>query len=215
MARRKGKRTLGSSFSFLGIGTIVPFLHAEGMQQLLRQIVKRVLRTEQQKLLLSMHLALQVASQTIFFWAMVANLTSSGDAVVSQQRSKLFLGVVELLLGDFSTCSAGSDECVLPVAQQRHFSTDESTLLPSTTCIGMCYFFFFLRSMVLCVGVQIFSLNSESRLSRLLWICLLAFLTIVLNFLLRCLYLSLNRDWSILSLQDSHFFSAMVSCFLF
>ena len=57
-----------------------------------------------------MHLALQVASQTIFFWAMVANLTSSGDAVVSQQLSKLFLGVVELPIGDFSTCSAGSDE---------------------------------------------------------------------------------------------------------
>lgn len=57
-----------------------------------------------------------------------------------------FFGVVEscfLLLWDFSTCSAGSDEGVLPVAQQRHFLTDESTLLPSTTCIGMCYFFLF------------------------------------------------------------------------
>ena len=53
--------TLGSSFSFLGIGTIVPFLHAEGMQQFLRQVVKKALRKEQQKSFLSTSAGTQVS----------------------------------------------------------------------------------------------------------------------------------------------------------
>ena len=110
-----------------------------------------MLRKEQQKSFLSTSAGSSSGPGAfLFFWAMVANLTSSRDAVVSQQQSKSFPGVVEscfLFLGNFSPCSAGLDEGVSASKSFFHFvwtsSTDESTLLPSMTWIGMFDFFLF------------------------------------------------------------------------
>ena len=120
------------------------------MQQFVRQFVKRVLRKEQQKSFLSTSAGSSSGPGAfLFFWAMVANLTSSTDADVSQQRSKSVVESYFSFLGNFSTCSLAwmkvfLDEGVSASNPAKSFfyfvrtsSTDESTLLPSTTWIGV------------------------------------------------------------------------------
>ena len=81
----KFRGTLASSVVFMGIGTMLPFLHTEGMLQFLRHIVKRVPRKEAQKSFLSTTAgSLSGPGAFLFFCTIITCFTSSGNANASQ-----------------------------------------------------------------------------------------------------------------------------------